>query len=299
MLICNKSGDNGMLTYEELQYFAAFAKYGTLTEVAEKYNISQPTITRAMKHAEEVFGIPLFNRTKNSISLNENGVLAAQEISLLLKQTDEMIERVRAHDKASRTVSIGTSAAVELPGLIDRISRAFPDKAISLEPGMPQDLENGLRDGTYQLVILPYDPTSPERSENQKKNDGPLYAKAIGEEHLMFYLPAGHPMAGKKTLTLSDLDGENFLLFSNIGFWADIVKSRMKNSRFLVQSERYTFEELIENSVLPCFTTDITIDRIRNDGKRVAVPISDPEVNVTYYLTCRKSKYRELRAVFQ
>jgi DNA-binding transcriptional LysR family regulator len=292
-----------MLTYEEMQYFAAFARYGTLTEVAEKFMISQPTITRAMKKAEETFGISLFNRTKNSISLNDNGMMAAEEIGLLLRQTDAMIERVRAHDKASRTISTGTAAAIELPGLISRISRAFPDKTISMEPGLPQDLEKGLEQDQYQLIILPYDPSDngDDGKESPRDHADTLYAKPIGEEHLCFYLPADHPMAGKKILRLADLDGENFLLFSDIGFWADIVRKKMPHSRFLVQSERYTFDELIANSVLPCFTTDLVLER--NDGMpesgRVAVPISDPEVNVTYYLTCKKAKLRQLRAVFQ
>lgn len=277
-----------MLTYEELQYFAAFAKYGTLSEVAEKYLISQPTVTRAMKKAEDVFGIPLFNRTKNSISLNENGKLAAEEIRLLLKQTDEMIERVRAYDRANRTISIGTSAAVELPGLIGRISHAFPEKAISTESGLPEDLEKGLEKGTYQLIVLPYEPESDE-----------WYAKPIGEEHLMFYLPKNHKYARRKKLKLIDLNGENLLLFSDIGFWADIVRKKMPDSRFLVQSERYTFRELIENSLLPCFATDITVGGMNSDEiGRVAVPIEDPEVNVTYYLTCKKSMKKQLQAVF-
>jgi DNA-binding transcriptional LysR family regulator len=277
-----------LLTYEELQYFAAFAKYGTLSEVAEKYLISQPTVTRAMKKAEDVFGIPLFNRTKNSISLNENGKLAAEEIRLLLKQTDEMIERVRAYDRANRTISIGTSAAVELPGLIGRISHAFPEKAISTESGLPEDLEKGLEKGTYQLIVLPYEPESDE-----------WYAKPIGEEHLMFYLPKNHKYARRKKLKLIDLNGENLLLFSDIGFWADIVRKKMPDSRFLVQSERYTFRELIENSLLPCFATDITVGGMNSDEiGRVAVPIEDPEVNVTYYLTCKKSMKKQLQAVF-
>lgn len=285
-----------MLTYEEFQYFAAFARYGTLTEVAEKFMISQPTITRAMKKAEETFGVPLFNRTKNSISLNENGKMAAEEIRLLLKQTDEMIDRVRAYDRASRTITIGTSAALELPGLLGRLSRAFPEKSISMEPGLPQDLEKGLAIDKYQLIVLPYNPTEKE-SENNKK-DNIFFAKPIGEEHLMFFLPADHPKAGAKTLRLADLNGENFLLFSNIGFWAEIVRSRMPDSRFLVQNERYTFEELIENSVLPCFATDLSLKGTTDTGNRVAVPISDPEVNVTYYLTCKKALRRQFAAVF-
>lgn len=277
-----------MLTYEELQYFAAFAQYGTLTEVAQKYMISQPTITRAMKKAEEMFGIPLFNRTKNSISLNDNGKLAAEEIRLLLKQTDEMISRVRAYDKANRTISIGTAAAVELPGLVSRISNAFPNKAISSESVLPEQLEKGLAQDIYQLIILPYKPQNED-----------WYAKPIGAEHLMFCLPSNHPLAGRKTLKLSDLNGENFLLFSEIGFWEEIVRSKMSDSRFLVQNERYSFRELVENSLLPCFATDLTLDEeeIARHG-RVTVPIEDPEVNVIYYLTCKKSRYSEFKAVF-
>lgn len=278
-----------MLTYEELQYFAAFAQYGTLTAVAEQYMISQPTITRAMKKAEEMFGIPLFIRTKNSISLNDNGKLAAEEIRLLLKQTDEMISRVRAYDKANRTISIGTAAAVELPGMIGRISHAFPNKAISSELLLPEELEKGLIEDAYQLIILPY---APEKED--------WYAKPIGEEHLMFYLPSNHPLADRKTLKLADLNGENFLLFSDIGFWEEIVRKKMPDSRFLIQNERYTLRELIEHSLLPCFATNITVEEMRRDiHDRVAIPIEDPEVNVTYYLTCKKSRQREFQAVFR
>ncbi|MGI5990402.1 MAG: LysR family transcriptional regulator [Lachnospiraceae bacterium] len=294
-----------MLTYEELQYFAAFAKYGTLTEVAEKFMISQPTITRAMKKAEETFGIPLFNRTKNKISLNENGELAAEEVRLLLKQTDDMIARVRAHDKASRTISLGTAAVVELPGLIGKISRAFPDKAISTETGLPKDLEQGLISDAYQLIVLPYDLNAAggrAADRTGAPESGSFYTKKIGEEHLMFYLPVGHPLAGKKELSLADLDGENILLFSDIGFWADIVKKKMPKSRFLVQSERYSFEELVENSILPSFATDLsmeTSESVRQDSHRTAIPITDPEVNVSYYLTCKNKRRRELEAVFK
>ncbi|MGN1390311.1 MAG: LysR family transcriptional regulator, partial [Bulleidia sp.] len=144
-----------MLSYEEMEYFSAFAEYGTLTEVAEKFNISQPTITRTMKKAEEVFGVPLFDRTKNSIRLNENGKMAAREISILLKQTDEMIDRIQEYDRANRTIRIGTAAAVQLPELVGRLSRFFPDKAISTEMKLPDDLIRGLARQIYQLIILP------------------------------------------------------------------------------------------------------------------------------------------------
>jgi DNA-binding transcriptional LysR family regulator len=273
-----------MLTYEEMQYFVAFAQDGTLTKVAEQFTISQPTITRAMKKAEETFGVPLFDRTKNSISLNECGKLAARELSILLKQTDDVLFRVRAYDKANRTIAIGSAAAVEIPGLIQALTRRFPEKSISTELKMPDELIQGLEQNTYQLIILPYVPESNSYS-----------VRKIGEEHLMFLLPKSHKYAHRKSLSLAEMNGENLLLYSEIGFWADLVRKAMPDSRFLVQNERYSFSELIENSILPCFVTDLTNTQYKD---RVAVPISDEAVNVTYYLVCKKSMRREYAAVF-
>lgn len=264
-----------MLSYEEMRYLVAFRKAGTLSGIAEEFHISQPTLTRAMKKAEAVFGVPLFKRTKNSIRLNDNGCLAAGEMETLLKLTDEAVRRVRAYDRANRTISIGSAAAVQLPELVRKLAESYPDKAISTELKKPSELLDGLKSDVYQLIILPFLP-----------EDSDLFGAKISQEHLMFLLPQKHRFAKRKALTMAEMNGENMLLFSDIGFWADIVKTKMPDSRFLVQSERYTFEELIANSVLPCFTTDL-VYRSASDT-RVAVPIDDPEVNVTYHLMCKK-----------
>lgn len=277
-----------MLTYEEMQYFLAFAVLGTLSDVAEQYHISQPTITRAMKKAESDFGVPLFDRTKNSISLNDNGRLAADEIKNLLHQTDEVYRRVSAYDRANRTISIGSAAAVQLPGLIQKLSAANPEATISTELKKPDALIDGLNKNIFQLIILPYQPENPAWK----------WIK-IGEEHLMFYLPKKHHFAKRKSLTMAEMNGENMLLFSEIGFWAEIVKEKMPDSRFLVQSERYSLEELIANSILPCFATDLSYgESPSNDENRVCVPIADHEVNVSYYLICKSENQRNFSGLF-
>ncbi len=265
-----------MLSYEEIQYFVSFAKNNTLSGVAEQYHISQPTLTRVMKKVEADFGIPLFDRTKNSIKLNRNGRFAADEMTLLLKQTDDLFLRVRAYDRANHTISIGSGAAVQLPDLVRRISEAHPELAISMELKKPPELLDGLDRDIYQLIVLPFVPDHPE-----------YISEKIGEEHLMFLLPKNHHYAMRKSLTMAEMNGENMLLFSEIGFWADIVKCKMPDSRFLVQSERYSFEELVANSILPCFTSDL-IKPGAVAKNRVAIPIDDAEVNVTYYLVAKK-----------
>lgn len=282
-----------MIHYDELEYLVAFAAGGTLSQVAEQFHISQPTITRAMKHIEEEFGVSLFERTKNSIQLKDSGRLAAEEAAAVIKQTQEMLGRVRVYDRAKHTISIGSSAAVQIPGLIGQVSAIYPNMTISTELKKPAQLLAGLEADSYQLIILPYQPEAIG-----------LLSTAIGEEHLMFFLPRGHRFAKRKSLALGEMNGENMLLFSEIGFWHDLVTAKMPDSRFLVQNERYSMEELILNSVLPCFITDLSSNQSLETAyrqmpeNRVPVAITDEEVHVTYWLVCKKENRQRFSPLF-
>ena len=279
-----------MIDYESLQQFVAFSECGTLSQVAEDFHVSQPTITRNMKLLEDSFGVKLFTRTKNHIELNENGMLAAREAALVLKTTNNMIANVRAVDKANHTISIGSCIALPIPEIIGLVTSLYPNYSISSEMKKPEQLLNGLEVDEYQLIILPYEPDS-----NRFKY------KTIGNECLYFCLPPNHKYANKTSLSMADMDGENMLLFQEIGFWRDIVDTKMPHSKFLVQTERYSLEELINNTDLPCFSTNMTIQTVNNSSginRRINVPISDPEVDVTYFLTCKKENKARFSALF-
>ena len=49
-----------MLNLSELEQFVTFAEQGTLSSAAQMLHMSQPTLTRTMKHEEAAFGVPLF-----------------------------------------------------------------------------------------------------------------------------------------------------------------------------------------------------------------------------------------------
>lgn len=72
----------------------------------------------------------------------------------------------------------------------------------------------------------------------------------------------------------------------------------MPDSRFLLQTERYSFLELVENSVLPSFTTDL-VGQSPPPKDRVMIPITNPEVQITYYLVCKNEQKNLFGALFQ
>ena len=84
-----------MLNLLELEQLVAFADCGRLSKAAEKLNISQPTITRTIQHLEEEFGVPLFDRGKNHIALNETGQRAVEHARALLKSADQAVKDIR------------------------------------------------------------------------------------------------------------------------------------------------------------------------------------------------------------
>lgn len=106
------------------------------------------------------------------------------------------------------------------------------------------------------------------------------------KENLSVCVPASHALSDRSSVTFSDLNGFNFLLSSEIGFWDEMCRVRMPASRFLVQTDQFEFEELIRESSLPCFTTNLAKDSQNLLADRVKIPVTDPEANVTYYLAC-------------
>lgn len=52
-----------------LEQLIAFSEKKSLSKAAKKLDISQPALSKSMKKLEEIMGVPLFNRTVNSIEL--------------------------------------------------------------------------------------------------------------------------------------------------------------------------------------------------------------------------------------
>ena len=163
----------------------------------------------------------------------------------------------------------------------------YPDKAIQTEIAGEAALLAGLENGTYQLAVLARKPEAPA-----------LFARPCGRESLAFALPPGHRFAGRESLSFTEMNGETMILMDNIGFWNFVRTEKMPDSRFLIQSDSFSFQELLRSSTLPAFTTDLAKIYLKQTSGRIEVPVSDPEGSVTYYLVCRRETALAFRALF-
>lgn len=268
-----------MLNLYELEQLVAFADSGRLSKAAENLSLSQPTITRTMQRLEYEFGVSLFHRSKNRISLNETGWKAADHARQLLRDADRAVREVRAFDQSLRTITVTSCAPAPLWDLLPALSEEFPGMtAASSIKTVPAVLED-LRSGACQLAILP------EHTEWEGFSCIPFL-----RENLFICVPSGHALSGFQKLSFAELNGYNFLLASKLGFWDDLCRKKMPASRFLVQPDPFALEELIRESLLPCFVTNLSRNRRTIFRDRVEIPITDPEANITFHAVFRQKE---------
>ena len=258
-----------MLNLDELKQFAAFAQLGTLSKVAEAFHISTPSVTRAMQRVETEFGVAVFARGKNRIELNETGRIAAQQAEKLLQEAESAVRQVRAFDQRRHTIVVKSCAPAPLWELLRKLSVEQPEKMISSSIGSNDEALSALKEGDCDMAILSF----------------PIEgAEVCMRERLFVCVPESHELARHESLTFTQINGFNFLLRSELGFWDTLCREKMPASKFLVQTDEDVFNELVNASSLPCFTTDYYTDRARRYPGRVHIPLTDSEADVTFYL---------------
>ena len=67
-----------MIELYMLIQLVAIAENGTISKAAEQLHISQPALSRTINKLEDILDMKLFDRSKNKVTLNENGLLAVK-----------------------------------------------------------------------------------------------------------------------------------------------------------------------------------------------------------------------------
>lgn len=257
-----------MVDLYELRQLVAFADLGTLSRVAEEFHISTPSVTRSMQHLEDAFGVPLFTRGKNKIELSKTGGLAVESARKLLWEAEQAVQQVRDFDLRQRTIIVKSCAPAPLWELLPKLNTQKPGMMVSSAICQNEDVLSAWEEGSCDIAILPF----------------PISGAApFMRENLFVCVPAGHELAKYTSLTFADINGFNFPLRTELGFWDALCREKMPASKFLVQTDAAVFDELVRASSLPCFTTDY--GQLQGGyPERVNIPLMDDEARVTFYL---------------
>lgn len=275
-----------MIELEQLLHLVTFKECETLSKAANQLHISQPVLSRSMQKLEEELEVSLFSRTKNKITLNETGILAVSLASRILEDAQDMKKQLLNFERQLHTFAIGSCAPAPLQYIGQKVAQYFPQKTLLSEIKDTSFLEKGLKEKDYIIIIMPYDIDSPK-----------IESIPFMEEQLFFSLPLSHRFANRKSISLKEMDGERMLLMSNIGFWNEMHQRTMPHTKFIIQSDRSIFYDLVELSSLPSFTSDYVMKTETMPQNRCIVPIEDREAKATFYCCYLKENETKLKSL--
>ncbi len=272
-----------------LNELAQFAKFKTLTAVAQNLNVSQPALTRSMKKLESELGVQLFDRGKNRITLNENGKIAAEYAKKVVEAEKVFEQKVLEYERTHRIFNFASIAPMPITELTPILSQQFMGMTIKSElKENEKALYKELDSGKSKLIVTL---TAPKDSQKYT-------AVKLFTENLFIVLPKNHNLAQKDKINLKELAGEKILIYNKLGFWYKTVKNLIPNAEFFDQQEMSALRELSKLTELPSFVTNFTIQNVSEMKDKKAVPLSDSEVNVTFWCVCLKKNEKMISSTF-
>jgi LysR family hydrogen peroxide-inducible transcriptional activator len=195
------------MTLTELKYIVAVADERHFGRAAERSFVTQPTLSTAVKNLEEELGAQLFERGAGEVRVTETGAAVVAQARRVLEEA----ERVKAiarqgHNPLEGPLRLGvihTVAPYLLPDLAVALRALAPGMPLDVEENMTANLDQMLRGGLIDAAILamPFDAPGVEIV--------PLF-----DEEFVVIVPARHPWARRKSVSIDELGRENLLLLS-------------------------------------------------------------------------------------
>src|SRR3954451_8512776 len=189
----------------QVRYFLAVAQLLNFTPAAEDCNVTQPSLTRAIKQLEAELGGDLFRRERPAAQLAELG----QRMPPLLQQCYDAASGARMLASSFKSGEIGAlrialTHSIDLSLLIphlDQIKRLFNRLEFRFLRGSSEQVAEFLKKGEAELGI------AAEISEAWDRLD----AWPLCTEGFQLIVNKRHPLADRRDIAFEDLRSEQLL----------------------------------------------------------------------------------------
>ena len=256
-----------------IKYFLAVCETLNFTKAAEKCNVSQPALSRAIQQLEEEAGGLLFRRERNLTHITDLGMLMRPRFENVISELGDVKREARRFlSLEDASINLGIMCTIgprRFTGLLAHFARRFPGISVQIVEGVPAKLSDNLESGAIDVAIMAQAETFPARF-----NPDTLY-----RESFMIAFPAGHRFAGMETIPIAEIKGENYLRRINCEYWdylSDVTDACGADVHVCFASEREDWiQHLVAGGMGICFIPEfsVVVPGIQ------ARPAVDPEVS--------------------
>jgi DNA-binding transcriptional LysR family regulator len=206
-----------------LQVFLTVATEKSFSRAAERLLRTQPAVSLALQRLEAELSEKLIDRSAKDMVLTDAGrtVLEfARRFEALRHEMDNSLAELRDNSAGTLTVGANESSALYLLRHIRTFRQLHPKINVRVRRSLSSKIPDELLDGNLELGVISYDPP-----------DERLTSTVIYIDALTFVVSPKHPLARRKTVSISDLAAETFIAHNVVSPYRDVVLREFQQRR--------------------------------------------------------------------
>jgi DNA-binding transcriptional LysR family regulator len=271
------------LSSRDLEAFLALAESQHFTRAAERCHLSQSAFSQKIARIERTAGVALFERSTRHVTLTPEGEVFAEEVRRI--QSDLQHALAHLNELATRRVgkvaiaALPSVAAVWMPQVIARYRAAHPNIRIALFDALAGGGLSLLREGRVDIAIT--------AGGDLREFD----VTQLRSERFHLVCPRKHPFAAQKSISLSQLDGQDIVHLAR----SSSVRQHLEAAGVTARTGELEVEHLATVAALVAkglgvsVVPELTLFHFQRAGL-ASVPVRDAALRRPIMLARRKGK---------
>ncbi|MFF3323687.1 LysR family transcriptional regulator [Streptomyces sp. NPDC002889] len=198
-----------MFDSRHIKTFHEVVRTGSYSAAARALGYTQPAITQQMKALEREVGSPLFIRAGRGLRLSEAGEALSRHAAAILGSMSAAQEQIHALTRLRagrvRVCAFPSAHTTIVPETMARLAARHPGVRVDLLDDEPPESLQRLVRGECDITLAFTYPGLHEYVPDE------LVEIPLLEDQLTVLLPAGHPLARRRTVQLTDVAQERWI----------------------------------------------------------------------------------------
>lgn len=185
-----------------LKAFDATARAGTITTAARQLGLRQPTVSAHIIRLETEYGVELFYRQGRRLELTQFGAALLEHTQRLFSaEHDAQSLLLAAKTNFSGALNLHAIGPHNITPIIKAYRAQYPGVKISVTVGDSQSITKRILNYEGDIGLVLNDITDPH-----------IFCMPYRAQNLVIFAAASHPLAQQKSISLTDLNGEEFVM---------------------------------------------------------------------------------------
>jgi DNA-binding transcriptional LysR family regulator len=278
------------ITLQQMEAVISLVEEGSFSRAAKRMFLTQPALTKNIKNAEDYLGVRLVNRSNMGTSLTPEGKILYNYAQRMVKLRDEAREKILAlRENIGGNIYISAStipATYILPHVLSSFNKKHPDIRVYIKTADSEEAMNMVLENEVEIGCIGKQPS------NKK-----LKAEPLWKDRLILAIPKHHRWHKKKSITLSELLDEPFVVREKGSATRELFESCLKESKSINLSQFNICGELgsseaIKEAVIAGLGVSVisihAVERELSQGLLFEIPLQGCRMERNFYLIYKR-----------